>query len=221
MKTHEKITQNTKKGINIYMLLKDSQTKINLMKAFAGESQAANRYLFAAKQAKKENLYILQEIFTFTANQEKAHAKVFFDHLKSTCCENVDITAGYPVDLSKDVLGLLESAAHNENEEYEIVYKEFAKVAMEEGFPKIAESFSLIAEIEKVHRNRFDCYHGALNNHELFNSSGEDWMCLHCGHVAKGATEAPKACPVCSHNQGYFARANQAPYTWPERMIGQ
>lgn len=185
---------------------KDSETKTNLMRAFAGESQARNRYTFAASQAKKDGLHVISAIFAFTASQEKEHAEIFYNHLKEMAGENIFIDAGYPVDISDSVSELLRSAQHNEYEEHEPVYQEFGEKAQEEGFQKIAASFLQIAKIEKIHGDRFGYYAQLLEEGKLFLSDVEtEWMCLNCGYVYKGL-QAPAVCPVCKHDQGYFIR---------------
>ncbi len=182
-----------------------SKTKVNLMRAFAGESQARNRYDFAADKAKKMGCYFLYNIFTLTANQEKAHAKVFYDHLKQANGENIEVDcAKYPVDNFETIEELLKAAAHNEKEEFSVVYPSFAKTAREEGFPEIAFSFEKIADIEKEHHKRFNCFYELLQKSKMFESDEEiEWICLHCGHIQKGK-KAPKQCPVCSHPEGFF-----------------
>lgn len=176
------------------------------MRAFAGESQARNRYTFAASQAKKDGLYVISAIFAFTASQEKEHAEIFYNHLKEMAGENIVVDGGYPVDISDDLAELLRKAQHNEYEEHEPVYQKFAEKAMEEGFKKIAASFFSIAEIEKIHGDRFGYYAKLLEEDKLFVSDVEvEWMCLNCGFVYK-STKAPKICPVCNHDQGYFIR---------------
>ena len=117
---------------------KTSETAKNLMRAFAGESQARNRYTFAAQTAKKQNLHVIEAIFTFTADQEKEHAEIYYNHLKDLLGETIEIDGGYPVDTHDDVLKLLRSAQHNEYEEYDPVYKTYANIASEEGFSKVA-----------------------------------------------------------------------------------
>lgn len=195
------------------MEFKDSQTKLNLMRAFAGESQARNRYTFAHGKALQQKLYALAEAFKFTADQEKEHAEIFYNHLKELTGQTIEIDGTYPVDVYDDMLGLLKSSKHNEFEEFEDVYPAFAKVAKEEGFPKIAADFENIAKIERIHGQRFDKLAMLLENHELFASQKEEqWLCLNCGHIHQGK-QAPQMCPVCSHDQGYFIRVCQAPYT--------
>lgn len=191
---------------------KNSRTKDNLMRAFAGESQARNRYTFAASQAKKENLHVIEAIFTFTANQEKEHAEIYYNYLKELAGENIHVDGSYPVDIHDDVIKLLRSAEHNEYEEYDPVYKEFGDIAEEEGFPKIAATFRAIAKIEKTHGDRFARFARLLEENKLFVSDVEEgWMCLNCGHVHWG-NMPPKECPVCHHNQGYFIRLTLAPF---------
>lgn len=195
------------------MEFKDSQTRLNLMRAFAGESQARNRYTFAHGKAKQMKLHVLAEVFKMTANQEKEHAEIFYNHLKELTGQTLEIDGTYPVDVYDDMLGLLKSSKHNEFEEFEDAYPAFAKVAREEGFPKIASDFENIAKIEKIHGMRFDKFAMLLENHELFESQKEEeWLCLNCGHIHKGK-QAPNMCPVCSHEQGYFVRIGLAPYT--------
>ena len=183
------------------------------MKAFAGESQARNRYDFAAQQAKKENLPVIEMIFKFTANQEQAHAKVFYDFLKEMTGKNIKIDGGYPVDIYSTTLEYLRAAQHNEFEEFDPVYPDFAKIAAKEGFQQIGMKFNDIAKIEKTHGERFSMFKELLEQNRLFVADAEEeWMCLNCGYIHK-SSEAPKACPVCSHPQGYFIRLSLAPYT--------
>lgn len=194
------------------MNFKESETKDNLMRAFAGESQARNRYTFAASQAKKDGLYVIHAIFAFTADQEKEHAEIFYKHLKELAGDTVFIDGGYPVDISEDISGLLRMAQHNEYEEHDDVYAKFAEKAQEEGFSRVAASFRMIAEIEKVHGDRFGRFAEMIEEGKLFVSDVEtEWMCLNCGYVFKG-TNAPTVCPVCSHDQGYFIRFELVPY---------
>lgn len=192
---------------------KDSITKENLMRAFAGESQARNRYTFAAAQAKNEKNHVISAVFAYTASQEKEHAEIFYNHLKELAGENIVIdSAGYPVDISNDIVQLLRSAQHNEYEEHEPVYQAFGNKAKEEGFHRIAASFFQIAEIEKIHGDRFGKYAKLLQEGKLFVSDvSVKWICLNCGFVYEG-TQAPAQCPVCQHDQGYFIRFELSPY---------
>ena len=193
----------------------ESNTKTNLMRAFAGESQARNRYTFAAEIAKKQGLYVVEAVFTLTANQELAHANVFMKHLSDFNGENIEIDGTYPVEVTNSVVELLENANHNETEEYENVYREFANEAEREGYMAIAHSFRSIAEIENEHAKRFGLFAKLLKENKLFVSDVEcEWMCLNCGHIYKGKN-VPEICPVCSHEKGYFVRVELAPY-YPE-----
>lgn len=189
-----------------------SVTKDNLMRAFAGESQARNRYTFAASQAERNGLHVISAIFAFTASQEKEHAEIFYHHLKEMAGETIFIDGGYPVDITDDMADLLAMAQHNEYEEYDDVYKSFGETARKEGFERIAASFLQIAEIEKVHGDRFGKFAQLMREGKLFVSEvEEEWMCLNCGYVFKG-TKAPLLCPVCHHDRGYFIRFELAPF---------
>lgn len=191
---------------------KNSETAKNLMRAFAGESQARNRYTFAAGKAKEEKLPVIQAVFQYTADQEKEHAEIFYNHLKDLKGETVFIDGGYPVDLYDKTVDLLKAARHNEYEEYQDVYRHFAEVAKGEGFAQAAASFAMIAEIEKVHGDRFQMFADFMEQNKLFVSDEETgWICLNCGHVTHGF-EAPKVCPVCKHDQGYFVRLELSPW---------
>ena len=195
------------------MDFKNSETKENLMRAFAGESQARNRYTFAAEQAKEQKLHVVEAVFKFTAGQEKEHAEIFYNHLKELAGEHVEMEGSYPVDIYETVLEVLKAARDNEYEEYDPVYKSFGDKAMEEGFPKVAASFHQIAVIEKVHGDRFAKLAELLEQGKLFVSDVEcKWMCLNCGFVFEGK-EAPQQCPVCQHDKGYFIRFELAPYS--------
>lgn len=190
----------------------NSATKDNLMRAFSGESQARNRYTFAASQAKKSGLYVISAVFAYTASQEKAHAEVFYNHLKELAGSTVAVDGGYPVDISEDMASLLSKAQHNEYEEHDPVYRSFGETARKEGFGQVAASFLQIAEIEKLHGDRFGRYAQLLKEGKLFVSDAEEeWICLNCGFVSKGK-KAPELCPVCRHDRGYFLRFELSPY---------
>lgn len=185
--------------------LQGSRTAENLMRAFAGESQARNRYTFYASIAKKEGYVQISNVFTKTADNEKEHAEIFFKHLsKDLNKQNVNITeAGYPVDLG-NTLENLKAAAHGENEEHTSIYPAFEQVAREEGFFEIATSFKLISEIEGHHEQRFNTLANNIMNNTVFRKNTEvTWICSNCGHVHSGM-EAPQICPVCQHDKGYF-----------------
>lgn len=189
------------------MDFKTSRTCKNILLAFAGESQARNRYTFAASQAKTNKLHVIERVFTFTADQEKEHAKLFYNLLQPLSGENIAIDGTYPVDGGDDVACLLRGAQHNEYEEYGVVYPAFAQIAREEGFTPAADLFANIAAIEKVHGDRFGYYAQLMADTQLFSAEPSTvWMCLNCGHIQTGPY-APAICPVCSHNQGYFIRA--------------
>jgi rubrerythrin len=192
---------------------KESKTKENLMRAFAGESQARNRYTIAAQKAHEKKLHVLEEVFKFTAEQERAHGKVFYEFLTELSGENIEIDGSYPIDISESLEELLGMAEHNENEEHDVVYKEFEEVAREEGFEKIAATFQMIGEVEKVHADRFAKFKKWMEENHLFISDvSTKWMCLNCGHIVE-AKAAPQVCPVCNEEQGYFVRVTLAPYS--------
>ena len=189
-----------------------SETRLNLMRAFAGESQARNRYTFAAGLAKKKNLQVIEGIFTFTANQEMAHAKVFYNLLQPVSGQNLKIEGGYPAELYPEVLQHLRSAQHNEYQEWDHDYKQFAATAKAEEFPEIAKIFEMIADVEKTHGDRFGKFADLLEADKLFVSDVEvKWMCLNCGQTVHSAM-APAICPVCKHPQGFFIRWELAPF---------
>ena len=191
---------------------KNSETKDTLMRAFAGESQARNRYTFAASQAKKEKLHVIEAVFTYTANQEKEHAEIFYKHLKELAGETIHVDGGYPVDITEDISKLLRMAQHNEYEEHDSVYKAFGEKAKEEGFMQVANSFFMIAEIEKKHGDRFGRFAEWMEKKQLFKEEKkQSWICLNCGYIYEGE-QAPLSCPVCEHDQGYFVRLEQSPF---------
>ena len=193
--------------------LTDSETLKNLMRAFAGESQARNRYTFAAGLAKKKNLHVIEGIFTFTAGQELAHAKVFYGLLEQVSGRDLKVDGTYPVELWPDLLQHLRSAQHNEYQEWEHDYKHFADTAMSEGFPLVGKLFENIARVEQTHGDRFGRFADLLEREQLFCSEVEvQWTCLHCGWVVT-STAAPAQCPVCRHPQGYFVRVELAPWS--------
>lgn len=190
------------------MTFEQSLTCENLMRAFAGESMARNRYTFAAQTAGEQKLFVLSRLFLFTAGQEKEHGELFYERLLPVTGSNIAIEANYPADPCDDMLTQLNYARHNEFEEYRAVYPQFASVARDEGFPDIARLFDQIAQIEKTHGERFAKYARLLEQGNLFRSECETaWLCLNCGHVHIGL-EAPEICPVCQHEQGYFIRMN-------------
>ncbi|WP_294342942.1 rubrerythrin [uncultured Clostridium sp.] len=186
------------------MEFKDSETRINLMRSFAGESQARTRYAIAAETARKEKLYIIEEIFNYTAKQELAHASRFMKALKDFKGEEIEIDAAYPVSKFDTTLEELQHAKEGEFHEHDEVYKSFAETAKIEGFDAIAKLFNDIASIEKVHGTRFAEYEKDLREGTLFKkNTSVTWMCTNCGFILEG-TDAPLVCPVCLHEQGYF-----------------
>lgn len=191
---------------------KNSETKENLMRAFAGESQARNRYTIAAGQAREQKQQVIEQVFLYTADQEKEHAEIFYKYLKELGGETIHIDGGYPVDISDDLAELLRMAQHNEYEEHDDVYKRFGDKAQEEGFSKIAASFHMIAEIEKYHGNRFGKFAEWLEQNRLHISDVKTgWICLNCGYIYEG-TQVPEKCPVCDHDKGYFIRLELSPF---------
>jgi rubrerythrin len=186
------------------MDFRGSKTYENLMKAFAGESQARNRYNIAASEAKKEGLQVVQAIFNYTADQERAHAKVFFQKLREVAGDNISISGAYPVDLFDSTAKALRAAQHNELEEWGEVYSSFGETAKEEGFTDIAHTFEGVARIEKTHADRFGRIADELENGTLFRRNEEiTWICTNCGHIHVGK-EAPGVCSVCQHPRGFF-----------------
>ena len=191
--------------------LKGTQTEENLMRAFAGESQARNRYTFAASKAHKAKLYVIKVLFEFTAQQELAHAKVFYDYLKESNGGTLFVDGGYPVELYEDMYSLLDAAQHDEYQEHDDIYKSFADVAEQEGFMGISQTFKDIASIEKTHGDRFKHFAQLVKDNKLFVSDvSTGFVCLNCGHIYTG-TEVPEQCPVCKHDKGYFIRADLFP----------
>ena len=183
------------------MKLKGTKTEKNLLAAFAGESQARNRYTYFASQAKKDGFVQIQAIFEETANQEKEHAKRLFKFLKGG---EVRIEASFPAGVIGTTAENLRAAAEGEHYEWEQMYPAFAKEARDEGFPKIAQVFEAIAVAEKQHEKR---YLGLLKNVEEGTAFKKDrpvvWRCRNCGYVHTGP-EAPDVCPACAHPQAHF-----------------
>ena len=181
--------------------VKGTRTEQNLLKAFAGESQARTRYTFFASVAKKEGYEQIAGVFTETADQEKEHAKRFFKFLEGG---DLEITASYPAGRIGTTAENLLAAAKGENEEWDVLYPDFSKVADEEGVPEIAEAFRQIATVESEHERRYLKLLSRLTDGNFFHRDGEIWwQCRNCGYVCK-ATDAPKVCPACKHPQAYF-----------------
>lgn len=202
----------TQGGYDMKVDFRNSQTKENLMRAFAGESQARNRYTFAASQANEQKQQAIAQVFLYTADQEKEHGEIFYHYLKEFSGENICIDACYPINQSESLAELLSMSQHNEYEEYDDIYKSFGDVAKQEGFDQIACSFYMIAGIEKVHGDRFGMFAQFIKENRLYISDVETgWICLNCGYVLE-SKEAPSKCPVCHHDQGYFIRLELSPF---------
>lgn len=183
------------------MSIKGTRTEQNLLKAFAGESQARNRYNYFAKVAKKEGLEHIAALFNETAENEMAHAKRFFKFLEGGM---VEITAMYPAGVIGSTLENLKAAADGENEEWTELYPEFAKIAEEEGFREVAIAFKMIARVEKAHEERYRKLYENLEAGKIFKKDGKViWKCRVCGFLHEGMA-APQKCPACEHPQAYF-----------------
>lgn len=181
--------------------IKGTQTEQNLLKAFAGESQARTRYTFFASVAKKEGYEQIAGVFMETAEQEKEHAKRFFKFLEGG---DVTITATYPAGKIGTTTENLYAAAMGENEEWDVLYPEFAKIADEEGFPAVAAAFRAIATVEAEHERRYLKLLSRITDGDFFRRDGKIWwQCRNCGFIIE-AEEAPKACPACLHPQSFF-----------------
>ncbi len=181
--------------------IKGSKTEQNLLKSFAGESQARMRYDYFSKQAKKEGLEQIAAIFAETALNEKEHAKRFFKFLEGGMTE---ITASYPAGMIGTTMENLEASAEGENEEWTLLYPEFARVADEEGYADVAVAFRKIAEVEKAHEERYRKLFDNLDKGKVFEREGKVvWKCRNCGYLHEGA-KAPEICPACLHPKSYF-----------------
>ena len=185
--------------------LKNTQTAVNLMKSFAGESQARMRYTYYSSIAKKEGFVQIANIFMETADQEKEHAKRFYKFLKEDFVDEViEIQAGFPVSFHQDTLSNLKAAANGENEEWTDLYPSFAKTAEEEGFTQIATVYKRIIEVEKYHESRYNKLAENIENGTVFKKDEKVlWKCSNCGYLFE-SEEAPKLCPACAHPQSYF-----------------
>lgn len=181
--------------------LKGTKTEKNLLAAFAGESQARNRYTYFASQAKKEGFEQIAAIFLETADNEKEHAKQFFKFLEGG---DVEITATYPAGVIGTTKDNLKAAADGENHEHTKLYPEFAAIAKEEGFPQIATAFRSIALVEKHHEARFRKLHKNMEEGTVFKKEKVvKWKCRNCGYIHEGKTP-PVKCPACEHSESYF-----------------
>lgn len=181
--------------------IKGTKTEKNLLAAFAGESQARNRYTYFASAARKEGYEQIANIFLETAENEKEHAKVFFKHLEGG---DVEIVAVYPAGVIGDTKSNLEAAAAGENMEWTTLYADFAGTAKNEGFAEVARSFEQVAKVERYHEARYRKLIANLMAGEVFKKKESvKWHCINCGYVLEG-TEPPKSCPACQHPQAYF-----------------
>jgi rubrerythrin len=182
--------------------LKGTLTEENLLKAFAGESQARMRYTYFASQAQKDGYEQIAAVFNTTADQEKEHAKRFFKYLEGGMATIHNAT--FPAGIISTTEQNLIAAASGEHEEWDVLYREFANIAENEGFQKIAVTFKLIAEVEKEHERRYLKLLGRLTDGDFFRRDGEIWwQCRNCGYIIK-AFAAPKMCPSCEHEQRFF-----------------
>jgi len=183
------------------MEFKGSRTERNLLAAFAGESQARTRYTFYASVAKKEGFEQISAIFTETADNEKEHAQLFFEHLKGGL---VEITAAYPAGVIGSTAENLLAAAEGEKHEWGTLYPNFAEVAEEEGFADVARTFRMVAKVEAYHERRYRRLLANVEQGKVFKKDKPVmWKCRNCGYVFEG-NEAPEKCPVCAHAKSYF-----------------
>jgi rubrerythrin len=186
------------------MNLKGSETAKNLLKAFAGESQARNRYTYFASVARKEGYEQISAIFLETADNEKEHAKVFFQHLQNLKGEGLEIDAKYPAGKIGTTRDNLLAAANGEHKEWTSIYANFEKIARKEGFKEIADSFKQIAEVEEKHEKRYTKLLKNILNDKVFKKDKVVmWKCRNCGYIHVGK-EAPKKCPACKHPQAFY-----------------
>ncbi len=183
------------------MDFKGSQTEKNLLAAFAGESQARNRYTFFASVARKEGYEQIGGIFEETSGNEKEHAELFFKHLKGGMAE---ITASYPAGIIGSTVDNLKAAAAGEKMEWGTLYPNFADVAQQEGFPDVANTFRMIAKVEAYHERRYNKLVESIEQGKVFKKDQPiKWKCRNCGFVFEGK-EVPDKCPVCAHPKAYF-----------------
>ena len=188
------------------MDLKGSKTGKNLMAAFAGESQARNRYTYFAAVAKREGYVQIARIFEETANQEREHAKRLFKFMTG---DETEITASFPFGTIGSTVENLKAGAAGENHEYNIMYPEFAAIAREEGFDAIAVVFDAIAVAEEYHEKRYLTLAKNIEDDKVFKKDGDVvWYCQNCGYLHNGS-EAPEACPACAHSRAFFETLNE------------
>ncbi len=182
--------------------VKGTRTESNLLTAFAGESQARNRYTYFASAAKKEGYEQIAAVFTETANQEKEHAKRFFKFLEGG---DAMVSAAFPAGVIGTTLENLKAAAAGEEHEHTEMYPGYAKIAREEGFEAIATVFDMVSVAEKQHEKRYRDLAANIENDRVFRRNETvTWRCLNCGYLEKDAAEAPATCPACAHPRAYF-----------------
>jgi rubrerythrin len=186
--------------------IKGTQTEKNLLAAFAGESQARNRYTFFASKAKKEGYEQIAAVFLETAENEKEHAEVFFKHLQGGMTK---ITAEYPAGIIGSTPENLQESAEGEKMEWGTLYPDFSDTAEKEGFPEVAQSFREIAKVEAYHEKRYRKLLDNIKTNRVFKrDTAVKWKCRNCGYVYEG-TEPPKKCPACQHPQSYYEIWNE------------
>ncbi len=204
MKSHEKKGEGCSLNERSFIMgksIKDTKTEKNLLAAFAGESQARNRYTYFASAARKEGLEQIANIFMETAENEKEHAKIFFKYLEGG---DVEVTASFPAGKIRETKSNLEAAAAGENMEWTLIYQDFSKTAKDEGFVEVARSFEQIAKVEKFHESRYrKLVNNISENHVFKKKSTVKWHCINCGYVIEGV-DAPAECPACKHPQAYY-----------------
>jgi len=181
--------------------VKGTQTEQNLLKAFAGESQARNRYTYYSQKAREDGYIQIAEIFEETANQEREHAKRFFSFLEGG---DLEISASFPAGTISSTKENLLHAAQGEHMEWDSMYKEFGEVAQKEGFPEVSALFKAVSVAEKQHEKRYNKLRENLENDQVFTKSEKTvWACMNCGYIYEGES-APKKCPACAFPQNYF-----------------
>lgn len=189
-----------------------SKTSDALMRAYTGEALTCARYKLAEKQCRSQQIFMLANLFKFTAAQEKIHLEVFHKHLCQQECGEIKVCADFPAGCQEDPLQLLRRAAEGEEKEGSEVYPAFAEAARSEGSTDIARDFENIAAVEKAHGQRFTHYADLLDGGKLFASEQpEKWLCLNCGYLHEG-TSAPETCPVCAQPQGWYIRLCESPW---------
>lgn len=195
------------------MNFQETETCFALMRAYSGECQAHTRYLIAAKEAIKQNLPVLRQVFEFTAKQELIHAQLFAQHLQQNGIPEVRTDAAYPLDPMHDLQQILRASQEHELKEAQEVYAAFADAAAHEEQQTIAQLFRQIAAIEQTHAERFGIFADLMEHGKLFREDQPAvWLCMNCGHIHEG-TEPPQNCPVCGAVQGFAVRRSFAPFT--------